>query len=297
MKTFALNVTLGLGAALLLASGQASRAQSTEPVKAEAPINAGPYVPTPTVIVAELLKMGDIKPTDTVLDLGSGDGRLVITAAKQYGARGWGIDYQEHLVRLANDNARKEGVADRVKFIGGDLFKADMRDATVVTLYLLPGTVTKLIPKFLAELKPGTRIVSHDYPLSPWQHERVAQFEFEEKVKISGTTRTVLYRYVVPAAVEGEWDVKFPPQVTRQPAKFTLKTDPTLRTRGNAVINGRSFGLDEIDVRAEQFGARLQELKPGAERIVLRATVQGAAMKGTADVDGKLLPFTATLKQ
>ncbi len=275
---------VGLGIAMVAA------AQTTEP------INAGPYVPTPTVIVTELLKLGDIKPDDFVIDLGSGDGRLVITAAKQFGARGLGIEYQEHLVKLATENAQKDGVGDRVKFIQGDLFKATLRDADVITLYLLPSTVTKLIPKFLEELKPGTRIISHDYPLAPWQHERIAQFEFEEKVKISGTTRTVLYRYVIPAAIDGDWEVQLPPAITRQPARFSFKRDPTLKVRGAALISGRSIAFDDITVRGEEFGARMQELKAGGERILLRGVINGSAMKGTAEVDGKLLPWTGNLR-
>ncbi len=275
-------------AGLLVATQGA--AQTTEP------LNAGPYVPTPTVIVAELLKLAEIKANDFVIDLGSGDGRLVITAAKQFGARGWGIEYQEHLVKLSNENAQKEGVGERVKFIQGDLFKANLQEANVVTLYLLPGTVTKLIPKFLDELKPGTRVVSHDYPLAPWQHEKVAQFDFEEKVKISGTTRTVLYRYVIPARIEGDWDVKLPAVISRQPGRFSFKRDQTLRVRGAAAIGGRSLAFDEISVQGETFGARMQELKAGAERIVFRGVISGSSMTGTAEVDGKQWPWTGTLR-
>src|SRR5262252_2791979 len=130
---------------------------------------AGPYVPTPWVIVDRMLSLADIRADDVVYDLGSGDGRLVITAAKRFGARGVGVELQPELIALANEGAKKEGVADRVKFIQGVLFETDIREATVVTLYLLPRFVTRLVPRFLAELKPGTRIISHDYPLSPWK--------------------------------------------------------------------------------------------------------------------------------
>ncbi len=261
------------------------------------PINAGPYVPTPTVIVTELLKLAEIKKNDFVIDLGSGDGRLVITAAKQFGARGLGIDYQDHLVKLANDNAQKEGVGDRVNFIQGDLFKASLKDATVITLYLMPGTVVKLVPKFLEELRPGTRIVSHDYPLAPWQHERVEQFDFEEKVKISGTTRTVLYRYIIPAKIEGDWDVRLPATLSQQPGRFSFKRDPALKVRGTALIGGRSVGLDDIEVRGEAFSARVQDFRPGGERINLRGTVAGDAISGTVEIAGKPTPWSASLRR
>lgn len=284
--------------ALITGGVSGALAQST-PGGAAAPggtINAGPYVPTPERIVAELLRMAEIKANDFVIDLGSGDGRLVINAAKQFGARGWGIDIQDFLVKLANENAEKEGVGDRVKFIKGDLFEASVAEASVVTLYLLPNTVTKLIPKFLAELKPGTRIVSHDYPLAPWAHDRIAQFEFEEKIKISGTTRTVLYRYIVPAKVQGEWDVRLPPTVAKQLSRFSFTQDPTLRVRGSAVVNGKPLGIDEVYLRGEEIAVRLQELTPGGERHLLRGTVTGPSMKGVMEVDGKPLPWTAVVR-
>jgi SAM-dependent methyltransferase len=160
---------------------------------------AGPYVPTPWVIVDEMLKLAGIRADDVVYDLGSGDGRLVITAAKRYGARGVGIELQPELVALANESAKKEGVADRVKFIQGDLFETDIREATVVTLYLLPQFVTRLAPRFRSELRPGTRIVSHDYPLSPWKPDKDVSMDVEEKEMISGTAWTHLYYYIVPA--------------------------------------------------------------------------------------------------
>ena len=160
---------------------------------------AGPYVPTPWVIVDRMLALADIRADDVVCDLGSGDGRLVITAAKRFGARGVGIELQPELIALANEGAKKEGVADRVKFIQGDLFETDIHEATVVTLYLLPKYVTRLVPKFLAELRPGTRIVSHDYPLSPWKPDKDVSMDVPEKEFISGTTWTRLFYYVVPA--------------------------------------------------------------------------------------------------
>lgn len=279
-----------------LSGGAMAQSSPAVPTGQSGPINAGPYVPTPERIVAELLRMAEIKANDFVIDLGSGDGRLVINAAKQFGARGWGIDIQEFLVKLANDNAEKEGVADRVKFIKGDLFEASVAEASVVTLYLLPNTVTKLIPKFLAELKPGTRIVSHDYPLAPWVHDRIAQFEFEEKIKISGTTRTVLYRYIVPAKVQGEWDVRLPATIAKGPARFSFTQDPTLRVRGSALVNGKSHGIDDVYLRGEEIAVRLQELTPGAERYLLRGTVIGPTMKGSMEVDGKPFPWTAVVR-
>jgi ribosomal protein L11 methylase PrmA len=119
-----------------------------------------------------MLKLASLKPGDVIYDLGSGDGRIVITAAKQYGVRGVGIDINPVRVKEANENARKEGVADKVTFKKNDLFEEDIHEATVVTIYLLPSVNLKLRPKLFKELKPGTRIISHDFDMGDWKPEK-----------------------------------------------------------------------------------------------------------------------------
>jgi len=138
-----------------------------------------PYVPTPQPVVEAMLELAQVKPTDVVYDLGCGDGRIVIAAAKKYGARGVGIDINPERIREAIENAKKEGVLDKVKFIQGNFFEADIRDATVVTLYLLTSVNLKLRPKLLRELKPGTRIVSHRFDMGDW--EPVKKIEFDDR--------------------------------------------------------------------------------------------------------------------
>ena len=128
-----------------------------------------PFVPTPERVVEGMLDLAKIGPKDVVYDLGSGDGRIVITAAKKHGARGVGIDIDPQRVKEARDNARRAGVADRVEFREGDLFKADIREASVVTIYLLSSVNLQLRPKLLAELKPGTRVVSHAFDMGDWK--------------------------------------------------------------------------------------------------------------------------------
>jgi len=128
-----------------------------------------PFVPTPEAVVDEMLRLAKVGPGDVVYDLGSGDGRIVITAAQKHGARGVGIDIDPQRIKEATENARKAGVAERVEFRQGDLFKADIRDATVVTLYLLSSVNLQLRPKLLAELKPGTRVVSHAFEMGDWK--------------------------------------------------------------------------------------------------------------------------------
>jgi len=129
------------------------------------------FVGTPPDVVDAMLEVAEVKSTDVVYDLGSGDGRILIAAAKKYGAHGVGIDIDPAQVKQAEENARNEGVADKVQFIEGDLFQADIHEATVVTLYLLEELNIRLRPKLLKDLKPGTRVVSHRWRMGDWQPE------------------------------------------------------------------------------------------------------------------------------
>lgn len=177
----------------LLSVGLPSFAQPTA-----APMG-GPYVPTPHLIAERMLELAKVGPGDYLIDLGSGDGRLVIAAVYKYKAQGAaGIEIDASLVERATLQARGAGVADRVTFIAGDLFAAKIDKATVVTLYLLPQIMSQVEAKLQKELKPGARVVSHDYPLPTWKPAQVVQFDAPEKVAISGTARTVLYLYRVP---------------------------------------------------------------------------------------------------
>ncbi len=124
-----------------------------------------------------MLKLANVTKADTVYDLGCGDGRIVITAAKQFGAHGVGVDINPERIQEANENARRAGVADKVKFIEGDLFTADIRPATVVMLYLLPSVNLKLRPRLLSDLKPGTRVVSHSFDMDDWKPDQAVMAE------------------------------------------------------------------------------------------------------------------------
>ena len=146
-----------------------------------------PYVPTSQEVVDAMLKLAKVTKNDVVYDLGCGDGRIVITAAKKYGATGTGIDIDPQRIKEANANAREANVTDKVKFVQGDLFKTDFSKASVVTLYLLPSINLKLRPQLLKQLKPGTRIVSHAFDMDDWKPEQT--------VKVNGTT---IYYWTVP---------------------------------------------------------------------------------------------------
>lgn len=149
------------------------------------------YVPTPEVVVEKMLEIAKVTKDDVLYDLGSGDGRIPITAAKKYGTQAYGIELRPELIDEANQNAKEAGVSDRVQFLEQDLFKTDISKASVVTLYLLPNLNVKLRPKLFEELKPGTRIVSHDFDMGEWKPEQVVQ--------VQGPNRThTIYYWVVP---------------------------------------------------------------------------------------------------
>jgi cyclopropane fatty-acyl-phospholipid synthase-like methyltransferase len=172
-----------LGAALTLAAGCA-----TPGIRLDAP-----YVVTPYAVVDEMLRLARVGPSDLVFDLGCGDGRIVITAAERHGARGVGIDIDPLRIAEANAAARSAGVADRVRFTVQDLFETDFSDATVVSLYLFPELNAKLRPKLFADLKPGARVVSHQFGIAGWPAHDGAQIHV-------GDTVHEIFLWVVPRA-------------------------------------------------------------------------------------------------
>ena len=153
-----------------------------------------PFITTPDAVVERMLELAGTGPNDVVMDLGSGDGRIVIAAARKFGARGVGIELDEKLVAASRENARLAKVADRVLFVHGDVLAADLSAASVVTLYLLPSLIQKLQPRLIYELKPGTRIVSHAFSMAGWRPDRT------ETVRES-----TLFLWIVPAEIRGVW--------------------------------------------------------------------------------------------
>jgi cyclopropane fatty-acyl-phospholipid synthase-like methyltransferase len=163
------------------------------PASAQQPLRSPDviFVPTPQEVVDAMLKLAKVTKNDVIYDLGSGDGRIPITAAKTYGARGVGIDIDPQRIKEATENLKTAGVGDRVKFLNQDLFTTDISEATVVTLYLLPSLNVKLIPKLNKELKPGTRIVSHAFDMSSDGTERKPK----ETLNVNGRT---VYFWTIP---------------------------------------------------------------------------------------------------
>jgi len=164
-----------------------------------------PFITTPDEVVERMLAFAGTRADDLVVDLGSGDGRIVITAARKYGSRGLGVELDGKLVQISRENARNAAVADRVEFVQGDVLLADFSKASVVTLYLLPDLISQLQSKFV-ELQPGTRIVSHSFRMTGWRPDR------SESMKVTGPhvgqgDESTLYLWIVPANVRGIWMV------------------------------------------------------------------------------------------
>ena len=211
-----------------------------------------PYVPTPQVVVDRMLELARVNAGETVIDLGSGDGRIMIEAASKYGARGFGVEIDPRLVKLSNERAAKAGVAERVKFLQQDLFKTDFHEANVLTLYLLPDVNLALRPKILAELKPGARVVSHDYGMGDWRPDAEETIAAPDK-KVGARKESQVYLWTVPAKVEGEWIFELSSGVKSRRTRLVLKQkfqmvsgSVELTGQGDVRLSGGRLRGDEL---------------------------------------------------
>lgn len=168
------------------------------------PTEEVPYVQTPPAVVDKMLELAGVRASDFIVDLGSGDGRIVIAAAKRNGARGFGVEIDATLIAEATRRAQSEGVGERVAFYQRDLFETDLRQATVVTMYLLPEYNLLLRPKLLAQLRPGARVVSHDWDMGDWTPDYWAEVPVPDKL-LGLRKSSMVYVWIVPAEVEGRW--------------------------------------------------------------------------------------------
>jgi protein-L-isoaspartate O-methyltransferase len=264
--------------ATILAAGLLAVAGSSRAVEI-----AAPYVPTAPSVVDRMLEIAKVGPNDYVIDLGSGDGRIVITAAKKYGASGFGVEIDPQLVARANANARAAGVSDRARFYKRDLFATDLSKATVVTIYLLTRATMKLQSR-LFDLKPGTRIVSHAGSMGEWRSDHFQMLDVKDKVRPDAPKMTYIYLWVVPSKVAGHWRWSMPVgarthdyelMVSQQYQNFS----GTLRVSGREIsIEAGKLNGDRItlDFKVEVDGNLLQH------RLVGR--VAGHSIVGTATV-------------
>jgi SAM-dependent methyltransferase len=247
------------------------------------------FVPTPTEVVMEMLKMARVNANDIVYDLGCGDGRFVITAAKVFGARGVGIDIDPLRIQESAENARKAGVSDRVKFIQFDLFKAAIGEATVVALYLESDLNLKLRPKLFRELKPGTRIVSHEFDMDNWQPDdsgTVRNVELYYQAHDPSKRDTDYYFWVLPANVTGVWRSSLSTLAGKD--DFTLRlTQQFQKIRGEVNRKGRKAAIGNARLAGDQISFTFNE-DPQKQKGVMRfdGRISGDAIKGEVEVRG-----------
>jgi hypothetical protein len=267
MKLFSVSRRILMTVGLLLAASSAIAQQATKPFEPQVG-QAGKdvvWVPTPQELVDTMLNLAQVTPQDTVYDLGSGDGRTVITAAKR-GARAFGIEYNPDMVELSQRNAKAAGVSDRATFVNADLFETDFSKATVITMFLLPSINMQLRPKIL-DMKPGTRVASNTFTMEDW--------EPDEKVTLDPCDRwcTALF-WIVPAKVEGAWR--------------SAQGDLTLGQKFQVVsgtIGGRT--ITEGKLKGDQI-----TLTAGSAQYTGRVT--GGRIEGTVATGGRTSSWQAT---
>jgi SAM-dependent methyltransferase len=227
------------------------------------------YVPTPQDIVDKMLEVAKVTKDDYVFDLGSGDGRIPITAAARYGARGFGVDINPKLIAEARANAKAAGVADRVEFRRQDLFDTSVREATVVGLYLFVWANVKLRPRLISELRPGSRIVAHDFPIGDdWKPD------IEEEVG----NRTV-YLWYVPAQVAGRWHM-----IGGEPGLTVELKQQFQMIEGTATVDDKTVPLQNARLRGDEieFTVALDAGKP----VLFRGKVNGDSMEPRTEAGG-----------
>ena len=201
-----------------------------------------PYFPTPQPLVNRMLEMAEVKQSDFVIDLGCGDGRIPVTAAQRYGARALGVDFEAQRIVEANENAKNAGVVDKVTFRKENLFDTDISNASVLTLYLSLAINIKLRPRILSELKPGARVLSHDFNMGDWLPDRTE--------RVSGR---VVYLWIVPAKVAGNWQLTY--DGPHGPSAFELTLEQQFQQLdGKAVIDGKAATLRDALVTGERVG-------------------------------------------
>ncbi len=209
-----------------------------------------PYVPTPWNVVDAMLEMAKVGLDDFVIDLGSGDGRIVIAAAKKYGARGLGVDIDGALVTNAQREAQRQGVSDRVAFYERNLFITDISRATVLTMYLFPQVNTRLRPRLLVELKPGTRIVSHEFDMDNWQPDEKIVVPVPDKTY--GPPSSEIFLWIVPADASGKWRWRL--AIAGIPRDYELTLEQTFQIlRGSPAVAGKGARFGNGRMRGENM--------------------------------------------
>ena len=248
----------------------------------------GPYVPTPQAVVDAMLDLARVGARDYVIDLGSGDGRIVLTAAQRFSAQGMGYDIDPELVQQSNAEAQRRGLADRASFREQDVLQARVEDATVLTMYLLPGMMHTLQAKLVRELKPGTRIVSHDFSFSDWKPDREVSVDVAEKYGSAGRWKSTLFYWVVPARISGAWRISAP---ACAPQPFALALEQQYQYfEGAATIRGRSVAVTGGRIEGERVRFRIAAPAGTCE---FNGLIDGDRLRGEIVLGARAAAWTA----
>jgi len=257
-----------------------------------------PYVPTPEKVITEMLRMAEVGKDDVIYDLGCGDGRIVIQAAKELGCRGVGVDINPQRIKESRENAVKAGVEKRVEFILMDLFEADISQSTVVTLYLLSSVNLRLRPKLLRELKSGTRVVSHDFGMAEWKPDEstIIEEKFDNYIPFDNSRlienfwdKHNVYLWIIPANVTGVWNWTLPAISGKK--QYMMELDQTFQeVEGKAFEDLTSIPLHIKDEKIK--GDRLEftlerKLKGLTQRLHFEGRVKDHTMEGVLRIEGK----------
>lgn len=259
-----------------------------------APVRAQvvPYVPTPIDVVERMLTMASVGMNDYLIDLGSGDGRVVRESARRIGNRGMGVDHDPELVARSTELARRDGIGDKVVFVQQDLFETDIEPASVVTMYLLPAVNLKLRPRLLTVLKPGTRVVSHDFDMGDWAPDESAEMYSKLKYGDAGGTSRI-HLWIVPADLAGRWQWRM--QIAGQDLDYDLRlTQRYQKIEGLVRVNGEVRKLENISLRGDAIAFTVVgEVKGSTVHQAFKATVNGEAMEGSVVLSGPRLQGVA----
>jgi hypothetical protein len=241
-----------------------------------------PYVQTPQNVVDKMLEVAKVGPRDFVIDLGSGDGRMIITAAKKHGARGFGVDLDRRLVALSNRLAAKAGVADRAVFYERDIYQTDVSPASVVTIYLLPEVNLMMRPTLLSKLKPGTRVVSHDYDMGEWPPDLSFTMDAPGK-PVGRDQKSKVFYWVVPARIAGRWMWHSPGDGGSKQAFELALTQNFQKVEGTLTANGKSVPIEDAKLVGERLSF-VAKLGPAGARHEFDGRVLNNALDGTVRI-------------
>ncbi len=237
-----------------------------------------PYVPTPYEVVDAMLEMAGATETDILYDLGCGDGRIVITAAHRLGTRGFGVDIDPERIQECHTNALAADVEDLVTFLNQDLFETDFSQASVLTLYLLNSVNLRLRPKILEELKPGTRVVSHDFSMGKWEADQKADLMVDYRIHN-------VYFWVVPANASGKWRVNQPASLSSVPFTLNLKQE-FQKVEGHVTIQNEVIRLKSSDLSGDRIAFAFDRDAPDSpQTYAFEGRVKGHSMTGTFSID------------